>query len=72
MAGGEETILSWNTRITKIYKGGEKLDNTVNSENHGGFDLNRPWRGRTWEVRSKRLENRKAPGKEGTHIKQGS
>lgn len=69
MAGGEEKILSWNTKITKIYKRGEKLDNTVNSENHGGFNLKRPWRGRTWEVRSKRLENRKGPGKEGTCIK---
>lgn len=69
MAGGEEKILSWNTRITKIYKGAEKLDNTVNSENHEGFDLNRPWRGHTWEVRSKRLENRKALGKERTRIR---
>lgn len=69
MAGGEEKILSWNTRITKIYKGAEKLDNRVNSENHEGFDLNRPLRERTWEVRSKRLENRKAPGKEVTHIR---
>lgn len=69
MAGGEEKILSWNTRITKIYKGGEKLDNTVNSENHGSFNLKRQWRGRTLEVRSKRLENRKGPGKEGTRIK---
>lgn len=41
----------------------------MNSENHEGFDLNRPWREHTWEVRSKRLENRKALGKERTRIR---
>lgn len=66
---GEEKTLAWDTRITKIYKGGEKWDSTVNSENHDGFYLTRSWGRGTWK--SQKYKVKKALGKEERHIKSG-